>query len=40
MKTVSGGIQLGLFDEQIVHDAKMRKIVDWPDRIKDALKMD
>jgi superfamily II DNA or RNA helicase len=31
---LSGGIQLGLFDDRVVHDAKTRKIVDWPDRLR------
>jgi len=34
---VASGIQLGLFDDQVIQDAKARKVVDWPDRLRFPL---
>ena len=32
MKKEPKGIQLGLFDEQVIHDAKARRVGEWPPR--------
>jgi len=34
---LSGTTQLGLFDEPVVRDAKIRQITDWPDRFRFPL---